>query len=52
VYRELASSGSFNASGAFSGTDFLNSNSAHVIYNAAAGGSVPNLRVVRSNLRW
>jgi hypothetical protein len=39
VYRELASAASFNALGAFSGTDFQNSNSGHVIYKGAVAGA-------------
>jgi hypothetical protein len=53
VYRILTSAASFNAGGTFSGTDFQNSNSAHVIYKGSgeAPPAAPTLRIVRSNLR-
>ena len=48
VYRILTSAASFNALGAFSGTDSLNSNSGHVIYKGLLGQQtvvVPHLSV-------
>jgi hypothetical protein len=51
-YRVLSATGTFDASGTWSGTDFLAETAAHVVYMGIAAGGVPNLRVVRSNLRW
>jgi hypothetical protein len=54
VYRILSSTGTYDASGSWSGTDFGGVAAVHQVYKGTGGGGgpAPTLRTVQSNLRW